>query len=326
MDFFNFVVLFLINYSFSVVVPTIEIARNVHMPLQGLGTWLYDDDKAGNATLTALNLGYVHIDTAFDYENSKGIGYALRQSSRSRSSYFITTKVPGGLTPEETMQTHEQNLADLGLSYVDLLLIHFPCTMEADPKCSKENRQEQWQTMQALQIAGKTRAIGVSHYCKAQMLDLLQMEGLLIKPAINQVEYHIGMGSAGPNATDDKEWMEENGITYQSFSPLCGPCCMGADPSSGCTFNTDLIKGDMVTKIGAKYNKTGPQVSLRWQTQQGIPVIPKTSNPEHLKANMDIFDFVLSDKDMDTLSGAKSPPVCGGGDGETSGDCALYES
>ncbi|CAK8995054.1 NAD(P)H-dependent 6'-deoxychalcone synthase, partial [Durusdinium trenchii] len=126
------------------------------------------------------------------------------------------------------------------------------------------------------------------------------------------VEFHVGMGSAGPNATDDREFCRSHGILYQSFSPLCGPC--GTD---------ELVTGDFVTSIGKHYGKTGAQVSLRWQVQQGIPVIPKTANPAHMEENADLFSWSLSNDDMATLTHATSPPVTGGGDGLTSGDCKI---
>merc|ERR1712139_628654 len=108
------------------------------------------------------------------------------------------------------------------------------------------------------------------------------------------------------NATDGKEFDRGQHITYQSFSPLCGPC--------GTAAHQELIKGALVTSIGAKYNKTGAQVSLKWQVQQGIPVIPKASSATHLKENIDLFDWKLSAEDMATLTGSSTPPVSGGGD------------
>jgi diketogulonate reductase-like aldo/keto reductase len=124
----------------------------------------------------------------------------------------------------------------------------------------------------------KARSIGVSHFCKHHMMSLL--ETAIIPPALNQVEYHIGMGSASNNATDDKSFHESIGVTYQPFSQLCGPCCMGKPAS--CTDDMELITGDLVTSIGDNYGKTGAQVSLRWLTQQGMPVIPKSNNKKHL--------------------------------------------
>jgi len=142
-----------------------------------------------------------------------------------------------------------------------------------------------------------------------------------IKPALNQVEYHIGMGSANGNATDDKSFTQDLGIVYQPFSGLCGPCCMGAP--KGCTYDKELISGSMVTGIGEKYGKSGAQVSLKWMVQQGLPVIPKSDKPNHLASNMDLWGWELSKDDMATLTASPTPPVCGGGNGKDSGDCGY---
>lgn len=127
------------------------------------------------------------------------------------------------------------------------------------------------------------------------------------------------MGSADGNATDDKSYHESIGVTYQPFSQFCGPCCYGQP--ADCTWNTELLTGEMVTTIGDKYGKLGSQVSLRWLTQQGMPVIPRSDSETHLLSNMDIFDWTLSDVDMYTLTASPTPPVCGAGDWKTSGDC-----
>ena len=219
------------------------------------------------------------------------------------------------------------------MDFVDLLLIHFPTTMAPPIVGNTTARQAQWKAMEQLHKvctpdhlqhtlsvshyvvwqAGLARAIGVSHFCQKQMQDILDIAE--VKPAINQVEFHIGMGSAAGNATDDRSFMEQHGVTFQSFSPLCGPC-----PAPD---NKALLTGSLVTGIGARIGKTGAQVSLRWQVQQGIPVIPKTDNSEHLAQNLDLFDWKLSDADMKLLTDSQTPVAAGGGGDGTSGDCGL---
>merc|ERR1711998_56483 len=249
-------------------IPTIQIAKGVNLPLTGLGTWQYNSSRTEAAVSAALKLGYVAIDTANDYSNQDGVGRALKSSGRKRESYFVTTKLEGGLGYEQTIKAHEENLRLLQLKYVDLLLVHFPTTMAPPIVGNTSTRQTQWKAMEALVHTGKARAIGTSHFCRRQMEDILQISK--IRPAVNQVEFHVGMGSAGGNATDDRAFMEAHGIVFQSFSPLCGPC---AAPD-----NTTLLTGELVTSIAKQQvvPKTGAQVSLRWQVQQGIPVIPKT--------------------------------------------------
>uniref|UniRef100_A0A7S1HRI9 NADP-dependent oxidoreductase domain-containing protein n=1 Tax=Eutreptiella gymnastica TaxID=73025 RepID=A0A7S1HRI9_9EUGL len=288
--------------------PTVEIAPGVQMPMLGLGTWQYNSSTAGAAAAVALGLGYELIDTALGYGNQQGIGAALRASRRPRTSYFLTSKIPGGLNATATTAALELCLQQLGLEYVDLMLVHFPADWGLR-NTGTAQRVEQWRAMEAFVAAGKARAIGVSHYCKRHLQDLMPVTTRPI--AVNQVQFHVGMGQAGPNATDDKAFCEAHGITYASFSPLCGPCG-----------TTELINGPLVTSIGARHGKTGAQVSLRWQVQQGIPVIPKSQSPKHLKDNLDLFDWALTDAEMQALSAAVSPAVAGDGQGN-SGDCAV---
>ncbi|KAL1530601.1 hypothetical protein AB1Y20_001501 [Prymnesium parvum] len=298
--------------AFALNIPTVQIAPGVHLPMAGLGTWQYNDSRAELAVSTALAIGYTHIDTANVYGNAKGIGKALAQSPRPRDSYFITSKVPGGLNASATIAAHQLTLSQLGLKYVDLLLIHFPTTMTASPVGSKAMRQEQWKGMEALHKQGLARSIGVSHFCQRHVEDVLEIA--TVKVAVNQVQYHVGMGPAGNQANDDRSFDEKMGILYQSFSPLCGPCG-----------TSELINGKLVTSIGAAHNKTGAQVSLKWLVQQGIPVIPKSSVESHLKENIDLFDWELTQSEMDALSAASTPAVAGGDPGPpaTSGDCTL---
>lgn len=296
--------------------------ESVDVPLVGEGSWLYNSTIAKLAVKTAFTLKptpFRHIDTAYDYFNSDGIGEALTELNLKRESFFVTTKIEGGLSMEDTIKEHAVNLKNLSLSYVDLLLVHFPCDLTTHTG-GTAGRQAQWRALEAQYMEGKARAIGVSHFCERHMEDIYSMPPV-VKPMVNQVQFHVGMGTAGINATDlTFEYCKKHGLVYQSFSPLCGPCCMGQPDN--CTMNRELLTGDLVTSIGAKYNKTGAQVSLRWQVQQHIPVIPKSGNPVHLAQNIDLFSWELSEDDMHTLTSATSPPV-GGVDGKISGDCGL---
>jgi len=292
-------------------IPTVPI-KGVHgtvaMPLFGLGTWTINDTAAEASVKAAFGIGYRHVDTAFVYENQGGVGRALKASGVARNEYFVTSKVPPG-NAIATAQNLETCLKDLGLDYVDLMLIHYN-----DPNISSPaQRKEQWLEMEKWAKAGKARAIGVSHYCKHHLEDVLSVATLPI--AVNQVQYHVGMGSAGNMANDDKAFAESKGILYQSFSPLCGPC----NPPD----NKLLINGSLVTDIGNTHKKSGAQVSLRWLVQQGRPVIPRSSNPVHLKENMELFDFDLSDSEMERLNKATAPAVGGGPAPTDSGDCGV---
>jgi len=250
-----------------------------------------------------------HIDCAYGYNNQAGVGKALAASPRARASYFITTKIPGGLSEADATANFDAGLVQLGLDYVDLLLVHYPASWAGAG--GRAARQAEWQVMEGFVKAGKVRALGVSHYCKRHVQDIQAIPNV-VPIAVNQVEYHVGMGAAGVtdgvNATDDKSWMEAQGILYQGFSPLCGPCG-----------TTELIDGELVTSIGAKYGKSGAQVSLKWQVMQGIPVIPKAHVVAYQKENLDIFDWVLSDVDVAKLNAHTTKDISP----TSSGDCDV---
>ena len=312
----------LIAVASAAAVPSITIAPGVEMPLVGLGTWQYNSTVARAAVSQALKLGYTHIDTALGYENQLGVGaaisFALGAGTISRKDLFVVSKIPGGLNTSAAAAALTLSLEQLfpgdPSGYVDLMLVHFPATWSGAG--GKALRQQQWYALEAFAKAGKARAIGISHYCRRHLDDVLEIAS--IPPALNQVQYHVGMGSAGANATDDKEYMASRHVTYEGFSPLCGPCD-GDDKK-------ELITGDLVTAIGRKHNKTGVQVALKWQVQQKIPVIPKTSNPVHMKQNLDLFGWTLDDDDMAKLSKAAVPAVAGPpgpGGVPVSGDCDV---
>ena len=141
---------------------------------------------------TALSLGYTHIDTAIGYKNQIGIGKAIKASGRARSSFFLTSKIPGGLSYANATAQLEESIAQLQVDYVDLMLVHFPCPSQPynESAGSKTLRQEQWKAMEQFHRAGKARAIGVSHHCQRHMEDIMEIATVPI--AANQVEYHVG--------------------------------------------------------------------------------------------------------------------------------------
>jgi diketogulonate reductase-like aldo/keto reductase len=271
-------------------IPTKEIASGVHMPMAGLGTWLYNSSQAEAAVAMALKAGVRSIDTAQTYENQDGVGRAIAASGVARKELFVTTKIDGAQGEDGTVKAHEDNLKLLGLETVDLLLAHFPCDWDATT-CNKEERQATWRGLERLQKSGKSRAIGVSHYCQQHLQDILEIATVPI--AINQQEWHVGMG---PDPESVKSFCDAHNITFQSFSPLCGPCD-----------GDELIKGELVTSIGAAHNKTGAQVSLKWLVSHGSPVIPRTSNVQHLAMDMDLFSWELTAEEMSRLNAATQP-------------------
>ncbi|CAE7838968.1 P100/11E [Symbiodinium sp. CCMP2592] len=197
--------------------------------------------------ISAFSLGYRHVDTASVYQNQKGVGAALAEMKMERDEFFVTSKIPGGLNASATAAAADACLEELGLKFVDLMLIHFPADFGKNG--SAKERQTEWTALENWAKSGKARAIGVSHYCRRQLDDVLKVATVPV--AVNQVQYHVGMGTAPTASTDDRDYMRAKGVLYQSFSPLCGPC----DPPD----NTELLNGTLVTGIGARYNKTGPQ-------------------------------------------------------------------
>lgn len=326
----------------AIIIPSKQIGVDVHgksvsIPLIGAGTWQYNDTIAYESLCKAFSVGITFVDTAFGYNNQIGVGEAIqdcffgnntgqnRQSEKSssdrqlnlirnREDLFVLTKIPGGLTIDETLAAHYHNLQQLKLEYVDHLMIHFPSDWDVTPsRSSSYVRQNQWRALEELYYTNKARSIGVSHYCSQHIDDILAIATVPI--SINQVEYHVGSQDV------DHVIMKchENNITFMSFSPLCGPCQID-NPTED-----SLIDGNFVTTIGKKYNVTGAQVSLRFILQQYLqdpenspigPVIPKSNNIDHIRSNMDLFSFELSDDDMDALSAAVKPEA-------EEGDCDV---
>ena len=275
-------------------IPARGIESAIQYPLVGLGTWLYNNSVAEGAVGTALAAGYRHVDTALGYGNQRGVGAAIAASGLKRSELFITTKVPPA-NGSATVANLATCLSELGVEYVDTMLIHFPAS-------DAKTRKEQWMALEAFAKAGKARSIGVSHYCRTHVAEILTYATLPV--ALNQNQYHVGMGWGDTQPRlHDKAYDEAHGIVYMAYSTLCGPC----DPPH----NKELISGELVTSIGRAHNKSGAQVALKWAVQQGIPVIPKASNVAYQRENLDLFDFELSDVEMARLSAAQTPAETG---------------
>ena len=170
---------------------SIEIAPGVFMPLVGLGTWQYNSSLAQLAVSQALTLGYPLIDHALGYKNGEGVRRAMRGSSRARSSYFVATKIPGGLSYKEAAAALQSVLEELGLDYVDLVSTHYPARWNQTGGGAAARRDE-WRALEDFHRAGKARSIGVSHYCPRHLSDLLDDPSVVIKPAANQVRMRMG--------------------------------------------------------------------------------------------------------------------------------------
>jgi diketogulonate reductase-like aldo/keto reductase len=312
----NYLIVSLIGLSSSTegFIPTKRIGFDVHgipvrIPLVGAGTWQYNDTIAHQSLCKAFSAGISFVDTAYGYKNQAGVGLAIADCYEGRrEDLFILTKVPGGLTYQETRSAHIHNLLQLRVAYVDHLMVHFPADWDVT-HASKHERQQQWLALEELYYTGRARSIGISHYCTRHIEDI--MEIATITPSINQVEYHVG----SQDVDDVIATCRNNNITFMSFSPLCGPC--EADPENS------LIDGKLVTSIASNHNVTGSQVSLRFIVQQALEegnpmgsVIPKSNNMKHIQENIDLFSFELSEEEMNLLHGATKPAA-------EEGDCEV---
>ena len=252
-------------------------SNGVTIPAIGYGTYL---TPAGKQTYegvkAALELGYRHIDTATAYGNEVDVGAALKDSGLKREDVFITTKHWINMRGyEKTIQAAENSLKLLGTDYIDLYLIHWPCVQFISPEW-KEINASTWRGFERLYKDGKIRAIGVSNFEKKH-LDALE-ESCEIYPMANQLEYHPGWLQA-----DTVKYSQGKGMVVEAYCPL------GAD---------NLIKNDLLLGLARKYNKTVAQICVRFILQNGVLPLPKSLNPEHIKSNLEVYDFELSAEDV----------------------------
>lgn len=253
-------------------VPTITLNNGVKMPQLGFGVFkVPEGEEAYNAVKWALEAGYRGIDTAAVYKNEVSVGKAIKDSGIPREELFITTKVWNeDQGYEETLEAFEKSLERLKLDYVDLYLIHWPV---------KEKYKETWKALEKIYADKKSRAIGVSNFHIHHLEDLL--ETAKIVPAVDQIELH-------PTLSQEKlsTWLKAHDIAVESWGPLG----QGSD-----------LKNPVIVEIGEKYNKSSAQVILKWHLQHGFIVIPKSSHKERIAENLNVFDFSLSDEDMEAL-------------------------
>ncbi len=277
---------------------TRKLSPTVEIPLLGFGTYLIPQAEAAAAVHEALKAGYRHIDTAEFYANEDGVGAGLRAANLERRAVFITTKLwPGnaawGQTPkttETTIAALESSLAKLQLDHVDLYLIHAPF--------EKEQRLAQWRGLVELKKRGKARSIGVSNF-NVSHLEELKAAGLP-QPEANQIELHPW--SQKPELV---AYLDKNGIVPIAYSSLV-PLSTWRTAPGHASGKTEQMRKDSETSpfkaLAKKYGKTESQVLLRWAVQQGWPVLPKSTKPERIRENADVFSFVIDAGDMAAIA------------------------
>ena len=244
----------------------VTLNSGVKMPMAGIGTFLLTPDEAEASVLHALQNGVRLIDTANAYVNEKAVGRAMKRSGLPREEIFLETKLWSSFY--EQPDAVEKTLARLDTDYIDLLLIHQPAG----------NYVAGYRLMEKAYKEGKVRAIGLSNFNQAQVSEILSL--CEVKPTILQTELH-------PYHQEPslKTFLKENGIVAQAWYPL------GHGDKA-------LLEEPLLTALGQKYGKSAAQIILRWHMQVGNIVIPGSKNPAHIKANFDLFDFVLTDEEM----------------------------
>ncbi|MCY4401093.1 MAG: aldo/keto reductase [Candidatus Poribacteria bacterium] len=250
----------------------VKLASGHEMPMLGLGTWRLKGKECERVIKIAIELGYTHIDTAWMYENQRAVGKALRDVGTDRDELFITTKIWNThLKHDDVLSQFDVCISDLQMDYVDLLLIHWPS--DSVPF------EETFAAFQEIYDAGKVKSIGISNFSIAQVDRACEISDLPI--CTNQVEYHV---------RSQKEELRAHCETRNIPITAHRPLAVG-----------NLADDRELTEIGDRHGKTAAQVALRWLIQKDIITIPKSGSEPHLRENLDIFEWQLTDKEMQAL-------------------------
>lgn len=255
---------------------TVRLNSGDDMPGIGFGTWQIMPGKSTkNAVTEALDTGYRLIDTARIYGNETSVGKAIAASGIDRQEIFVTTKLwnmSQGYT--KAHRAFHNSLKRLNLEYIDLYLIHWPVTGK---------RSDSWRALTEILATGKTKNIGVSNYTVRHLQELLAESDVV--PVVNQIEFHPFLYE---EQREVLEFCREKGIVVEAYSPLA---------------HGRKSDDSVLPPIAAKYGKSSAQVILRWCMQHGTVPLPKSTNPQHIRENLDIFDFELTVQEMAQING-----------------------
>jgi 2,5-diketo-D-gluconate reductase A len=240
------------------------------MPRLGFGLWQVPNEQAPDVVEQAIRTGYRLIDTAAGYGNEEGVGEGINAAAVARTVLFVTTKLASqDHGYDEALKAFETSLDRLGLTYVDLYLIHWPRPWE--------NRYvETWRAFQRIKEEGRARSIGVSNFTQAHIQRLIDETGVV--PAVNQIELHPRF-----QQRDMRQFHDQLGIVTQSWSPLG---------------RGHLQDNEVVTELASKYGRSWAQIVIRWQLDSNLSVISKSVTPERIRQNFDVFDFQLAPEDV----------------------------
>ncbi|HET8815520.1 MAG TPA: aldo/keto reductase [Solirubrobacterales bacterium] len=250
--------------------PVLTLHDGVEMPQLGFGVFQIPAEETQERVEEALAVGYRHFDTAAIYGNEAGVGAAIAATGVRREDVFVTTKLWNSRQGyDSTLRAFEKSLGRLGTGYVDLYLIHWPLP-------SRDLYLETWRAFERIQEEGGARSIGVSNF-RVEDLERLEREAERL-PTVNQIELHPRL-----QQPELRAWHTERGIATEAWSPLA---------------QGDLLTDGTIETIAAHHDKSPAQTILRWHLQLGNVVIPKSSNPERIRENFELFDFELSEDDM----------------------------
>lgn len=257
------------------------LSNGKKIPVLGLGTWFIDDDKVAAAVVSAVKIGYRHIDTAQAYGNERGVGTGIKACGIPREELFITSKVAAeAKNYDAAAKSIDETLEKMGLPYIDLMLIHSPQPWEEwrNGKRYFEENIQVWKALEDAYTAGKVKAIGVSNF----LID--DLENLIahceIKPMVNQLLIHIGNTPAELIAD-----CKEQDIVVEAYSPIA---------------HGEALKNETIVAMAQKYGVSVPQLCIKYVLNLGTVALPKTANVEHMQNNASL-DFEISDEDMETL-------------------------
>jgi 2,5-diketo-D-gluconate reductase A len=256
-------------------VPTIPLNNGVEIPQLGFGVFQIPPDQTAEATRTALEVGYRHIDTAQMYGNEKGVGEAVRNSGIPREEVFVTSKLNNNRqSRDDILRSFDESLAQLGFDQLDLFLIHWPLPTVSDYVA-------RWKVMEEIYAGGRVRAIGVSNFQPHHLRNLFGSTE--VRPAVNQVEVHPYLANDEVRAFD-----ADHEIVTEAWAPI----------AKGKVSDDPVIK-----EIAERLGKTPAQVTLRWHVQRGDVVFPKSVTRSRVEENFAIFDFELDEAAMAAISG-----------------------
>ena len=267
---------------------TFKLNNGIDIPCIGYGTFQTPDGKSvEDGVKEALKIGYRHIDTAYFYQNEKGVGKAIRESGVKREDIFVTSKLWNSDRGYESAKAaFEKTMDNLGLEYLDLFLIHWPAIKKQFDNAEEINA-ETWKAFEEIYETGRVKAIGLSNFLPHHIDEL--MKTAKIKPMVNQIEFHPGFAQI-----ETAKYCIENDIVVEAWSPLG---------------RKEVLENETLVELAKKYNKSTAQICIRWVLQHNILPLPKSVTPSRILENSQVFDFKISEDDMKTIDNI---PCCGG--------------